>query len=172
MRELVRRLDGTSSVLASAIHGYGNEPLARRPGPTDWSPTEIICHLRDVDELFQIRFHTILALDDPRILVLGADPEDLASWGIGGRVHHPLDPSVWAEDRQYRRNDPGEALTAFRRRRNEIVALLSGLAAGQWERGGIHLRRGRLTLGQWVESLAAHDDNHVDQLRRALEGRP
>ncbi len=27
-------------------------------------------------------------------------------------------------------------------------------------------------LAEWVARLAAHDDNHVDQLRRALEGRP
>ena len=34
--------------------------LARRPAPKSWSPTEIVCHLRDVEELFQLRFHTIL----------------------------------------------------------------------------------------------------------------
>jgi hypothetical protein len=32
--------------------------------------------------------------------------------------------------------------------------------------------RSRLTLGEWVAGLAAHDDNHLDQPRRALEGRP
>lgn len=172
MRLLLERLERTPAELASAVHGYSNEALARRPDSTAWSATEIICHLRDVDELFQIRFHTILALDEPRILVLGADAEDLAPWGIGGLVQHPLDPNRWAEDRQYRRSDPGEALAAFRRRRNEIITLLSELTADQWDRGGIHLRRGRLTLAQWVESLAEHDDNHLDQLRRALEGRP
>ena len=49
--------------------------------------------------------------------------------------------------------------------------LLGGLPDGDWQRGGIHLARGRLTLAQWVASLAAHDDNHLAQLARAVEGR-
>ena len=69
--------------------------------------------------------------------------------------------------------DPARlALAAFRRRRQEVVDLLDTLSPEQWQRGGIHLRRGRLTLDEWVGSLAAHDDNHLDQMRRALEGRP
>ena len=71
---------------------------------------------------------------------------------------------------EYARNDPGDALTAFRRHREETLALLNSLSDEQWLRGGIHLRLGRLTLGDWVASLAAHDDNHVDQLKRALDG--
>jgi hypothetical protein len=28
-----------------------------------------------------------------------------------------------------------------------------------------------MTIGDWVAVMAWHDDNHLDQLRRALEGR-
>ena len=49
--------------------------------------------------------------------------------------------------------------------------LLRSLSPAEWQRGGIHLSRGRLTLADWVARLAAHDDNHVAQLHRALEGR-
>src|SRR3989441_490454 len=125
----------------------------------------------DIDELFQVRFHTFLALPDSPILVFGADAEDLAAWRIGGAVGHPLDPDRWAEDHQYRRADPGAALVAFERRRREITTLLRGLAPGEWARGGIHLRHGRLSLAEWAARLAAHDDNHLAQLRRALDGR-
>ena len=163
------RLARTPDELDEALRTRSADLLSRRPEPSSWSATEIVCHLRDVEELFRIRFHTILALDDPKILTLGADPEDLAAWGIGGRVGHPLDPDRWAEDRQYARNDPAGALAAFRRHREETLALLNPLSDAQWLLGGIHLRLGRLTLGDWVASLAAHDDNHLDQLRRALD---
>jgi hypothetical protein len=53
-----------------------------------------------------------------------------------------------------------------------IEKILGSLSPEEWQRGGIHLSRGRLTLADWVANLAAHDDNHVDQLGRALEGRP
>jgi hypothetical protein len=29
-----------------------------------------------------------------------------------------------------------------------------------------------VSMGDWAASLAAHDDNHLDQLIRALDGRP
>ena len=166
------RLHETPSDLERALAGRTDAELSRRPGPTSWSVKEIVCHLRDVEELFQVRFHTVIALDEPRILVLGATVDDLAPWRIGGAIGHPLDPGRWAADRQYARNDCREALVAFQRRRGEVLTLLRSLSPAEWQRGGIHLSRGRLTLREWVASLAAHDDNHLDQLRRALEGNP
>jgi hypothetical protein len=166
------RLHHTSSELQEAIAGKSDSELSRRPESHSWGAKEIVCHLRDVEELFQIRFHTVVALDEPCILVLGASADDLAPWRIGGSIGHPLDPLRWAEERQYLRNDAQEALAAFQRRRAEVLTLLQSLSPAEWERGGIHLSQGRLTLAEWVARLAAHDDNHVDQLRRALEGRP
>src|SRR6266849_6193689 len=166
------RLAGTADELAGAIRDRSAAQLSRRPGAPNWSATAIICHLRDVEELFRIRFHTILALDAPKILTLSADPDDLAAWGIGGAVGHPLDPDRWAEDRLYERADPGHALAGFRRHRSETLSLLNSLSDEHWLRGGMHSQHGRLALGDWVASLASPDDNHVDQLRRALDGRP
>ena len=82
-------------------------------------------------------------------------------------------PNRWAEERQYLKNDATEALDAFGRRREETLALLGSLAPRDWERGGVHLdSRGRRTIDEFVSVIAWHDDNHLDQLRRALEGRP
>ena len=165
------RLARTPDELAAAISGLTEDTLGRRPAPPAWSPREIVCHLRDVEELFQVRFHTILGASEPEIFVLGAAADQLAPWGVRPGVRHPLDPEQWAEDRQYSRQDTGLALAALRRRRADVLALLRPLSSAEWERGGIHLGRGRLTLGDWVASLAAHDDNHLDQLRRAVDGR-
>jgi hypothetical protein len=165
------RLERTPVELERAVDGKAAAELSRRPAAESWGVTEILCHLRDVEELFQTRFHTVLAFDEPSILVFGASEADLARWRIGGAVSHPLDPDRWAEDRQYRRSDPREALRAFGRRRGEVLALLRSLSPGEWQRVGIHPARGRLTLADWAASLAGHDDNHLDQLGRALESR-
>jgi|SRR6185436_6105971 len=166
------RLDDTADELERAISGKTDKELSLRPDAHDWAAKEIVCHLRDVEELFQIRFHTVVALDEPRILVFGASAEDLGPWRIGDSIGHPLDPERWAVERQYLRNDTGEALATFRRRRTEVLVLLRSLSPAEWRRGGIHLSRGRLILADWVARLAAHDDNHVAQLHRALQGRP
>lgn len=168
----IERLRQTPPDLDRALADRSEAELSTRPGPKSWAPKEIVCHLRDVEELFQVRFHTVIALDEPRILVLGATAEDLAPWRIGGAIGHPLDPDRWAKERQYARSDGREALDAFERRRGEVLTLLRSLSPAEWQRGGIHPSRGRLTLRDWVASLAAHDDNHLDQLRRALEGKP
>ena len=45
------------------------------------------------------------------------------------------------------------------------------LAPEQWQRGSQHTTLGRMTYGDWVALMAAHDDNHLNQLNRALAGR-
>jgi DinB superfamily len=147
----MKRLDRTADELAAIIRGQSETALARRPDPKNWAAKEVVCHLRDTEEGFMVRFDTIMASDNPRLTA----PE----------------PDRWAEDRQYLRNDTAEALAAFRKRREETLAFLRKLGAGDWERGGTHPVRGRVTIDQFLTLMAWHDDNHLDQLRRALEGK-
>jgi hypothetical protein len=147
----MKRLERTADELAGALRGQSEAALARRPDPKNWAAKEVVCHLRDTEEGFMVRFDTLMASDNPRLTA----PE----------------PDRWAEDRQYLRNDAGEALAAFRKRREETLAFLRKLGAGDWERGGTHPVRGRVTIDQFLTLMAWHDDNHLDQLRRALEGR-
>src|SRR5215510_14322181 len=88
--ERVARLRQTPGEITADIQGHPATALGRRPDAQSWCPTEIICHLRDVEELFQTRFHTILGLEDPTIFVFGAPPETHTAWGVGGAVTHPL----------------------------------------------------------------------------------
>ena len=81
----LRRLRRTPGELDHAIADRVDAELGRRPDARNWSAKEIICHLRDVEELFQVRFHTIVALDEPRILVLGATPMISRHGGSGPR---------------------------------------------------------------------------------------
>lgn len=146
------RLERTPDELEAAIKGQTEAVLKRRPDAKNWAAKEVVCHLRDTEELFKERFDMILAMADPKLL--------------------GLDPDRWAEERQYLRNDAKLAAAAFRGRRRDSLALLHTLVpSGGLQRGGIHLTRGRLTIDNFVTLMAWHDDNHLDQLRRALEGR-
>lgn len=167
----LQRMSGVADELTAAIQGKSDAELSRRPDARSWAAKEVVCHLRDIEELVILRFHTMLAMDDPKVMVVGAPPSDLAQWGIGGDVPLPLDADRWAEERQYLRQDTVTALAAFRRRRSEVLALLGRLSATQWDRGSIHPTHGRMTFKDWTAGIAAHDDNHLDQLRRALAGR-
>jgi hypothetical protein len=152
MEAVLDRVERAAGDLAAAIQGMTGPALARRPGEGCWAAVEVLCHLRDISEAFLLRFRAILAAD--------------------GQCFFPVDPDRWAADRQYLRNDAGEALAAFGRWREETLALLRTLAPEQWDRSGIHTVRGPMTLSDLVALLASEDDNHLDQLRRALAGRP
>lgn len=152
LTEQLQRLGRTPDDLQEAVRGKPEAVLARRPGADAWAAKEIVCHFRDTEELFIGRFQTILANDEPKLL--------------------PMDPDVWARDRQYLRNDATEALLSFRAKREETLGLLRGLGPEQWERGGLHPTRGRMTAKDFAALMVGHDENHLNQLKRALEGTP
>jgi DinB superfamily len=167
LADRVARLGRTADDVASVIGGVDDATLSRRAAD-GWSAKEVVCHLRDVEELSILRFHLMLVMDDPSVFVVGAPPPHPEDWGIGGRVPFPLDPERWSRDRQYQRNDAFEALDSFRQRRREVLEFLERLSPLQWERGSIHPERGRVTFGEWTAGIAAHDDNHLQQMLRAL----
>jgi hypothetical protein len=168
LEQRTARLALTADDLAAAIRNQPETVLVRRPEATSWAATEVICHLRDTEEMFLLRLEVIAALDEPMIAAAGMGARMLALKPDG----EPAAPDRWAKDRQYLRNDPTEALAAFRRLREGTLAHLTALSPEQWHRGGIHPRRGRLTVEDFVTDMAWHDDNHLDQLRRIVGGGP
>jgi hypothetical protein len=148
----MQRLTRTADELAAAIKSQNDVVLSRRPDAKNWSTKEVVCHLRDTEEVFGARVEQILVMDvDPKLG--NADPDRMAA------------------ERQYLRNDAGEALVAFRQRRAETLESFGKLTSAQWEKGGIHPVRGRITIDDVLSLMAWHDDNHLDQLTRALQGR-
>ena len=146
------RLTRTADQLTAAIKGRPDAVMARRPDAKNWAPKEIVCHLRDTEELFGARVATILDNDEPALPDAGPAER-------------------WARERQYARHDPAVALRHFRRRRGESLEALIALPPADWQRGGEHPSRGRLSIDMLVAHMAWHDDNHLEQLTRALEGR-
>ena len=142
LRQRLERMARMADDIAVAIGGRSDAELSRRPEATSWAAKEVVCHLRDIEELVITRFHTMLAMDTPKVLVVGAPPSDPAEWGIGGEIPMPVDADRWAEERQYLRNDAAVALAAFRRRRSEVLAFLRALRPVQWERASIHPTHG------------------------------
>jgi hypothetical protein len=149
--ERLARLAKTPDQVALAIHGRRDAALRRRPAENARSPVEIICHLRDAEARFGRRVATILDDDEPALPE--ADPAERR-----------------ARERGYAGEGAALALVEFRRGRGESLATLIALSPADWQRGGEHPARGRLTVDMLVAHMAALDDIHVAQLARALEG--
>lgn len=149
--ERLARLAATPSELTAQLTAASPEVLGRRPAASAWSPVEVICHLRDLEESFHERLSLILTSHEPYFVT--------------------TNPDRWAEERQYLRNEAHAAARAFARRRAETLALLHEAGPGDWLRAGRQLdSRGRRTVDDFVTLIAWHDDNHLAQLARALQG--
>ncbi len=117
-----------------------------RPQPGEWSLTEALCHLRDVEaEVNLQRVKKVLAEDNPFLPGEDTDP--------------------WAGERQYIRQNGEHALRTFMGARMELVALLQRLAPEEWQRPARHAIFGPTRLIELVSIIAAHDRLHVRQVR-------
>lgn len=148
------RLARTPDELDAAVRGQEAAALARRPDAKNWAAVEVLCHLRDTDESFLGRCLQIMAMDtEPRFPT--------------------TNPNRWAEERQYLRAEAAGVVAAFRNRRKDTLAFFAGRAAEDWSRAGHQMdSRGRRTLDDFLTVMAWHDENHLEQLRRALRGEP
>jgi hypothetical protein len=78
----MQHLTRTGDELAAAIKGQTDAVLSRRPDAKNWAAKEVICHLRDTEEVFGARLEQIVAMD--------VEPKLVAT-----------NPDRWAEERQY-----------------------------------------------------------------------
>lgn len=147
----IAQLEKAADTYAAALEGAPSDALTRRPDEKNWAPVEIICHIRDVEEIYVTRIKTVLEVEDFKFQTADAD-----------RL---------AEERQYMRNDAFLALSAFRGRRKETIAFLKTLQPEQLQRTGIHPRLGQRSVAELITGLAGHDTNHLDQLKRSLAGK-
>ncbi len=121
--------------------------LGRQPG--EWSPTEILCHLRDVDtELNLPRLRKILSEHNPFLPGVNSDQ--------------------WASEREYIKQDGQSALKHFVRDRMKVLDLLQTLSNHDWGRPARHSIFGPTHLKELVAFMAGHDQLHLRQMKETL----
>ncbi len=62
LEELMSKMEKGPDDFASAIRGVSEAVLSRRPDQKNWSAKEIICHLRDTEELFINRLQAMIVM--------------------------------------------------------------------------------------------------------------
>src|SRR6185295_2168873 len=148
-RDPMRVLAGTPRRLLGIIKGQRRPALARRPAPGKWSTVEIVAHLADAELAFGWRIRSMLA--SPGV--------SLAWW----------DEHLWSEKCAYARIPVRESLAAFTAQRSTNLALLRRVPrAVQAAAYGVHDKRGRQTVREFVVLEAAHDLNHLLQIQALL----
>lgn len=134
--------------LAQLIAGVPDSKLKTRPAPGKWSVTEIIAHLAEDELTSAWRYRQMLEYDGPNL--------------------PGFDQDMWARIGDYASWNSQEALEMFRLLREANLRMFTQLTPAQWTRHGIHAERGKLTVQDLCRHMAAHDMNHIDQVKRIL----
>ena len=136
-------------ILGHILAGMSNDQArALRDGPEGWSILEIVCHLRDFDEIFYRRAQMMQAQDQP---------------------HLPAyDHEAMAIERAYQEEDLAAAHSALKASRARFIDFLAGLTPEQWERDGAHPERDSFTMTDAAMQVGLHDLDHLEQITRVL----
>lgn len=145
---LTDRLETTVRRLTWAMMDCDPEDLNAAPEPGEWSPLQILAHLKASDDIVMPRIPMILTRDHPLL----PDVDERMWADIAGYVDAPVD----------------QTLLVFQRRRNETLWQLRRLPDEAWDLVGVHEERGEMTLYAMLASFAAHEEEHLAQLHDLL----
>lgn len=146
--QVVDRLKATALDMVALVAGSSDEQLVREPAPGEWSVATVIAHLADAELVWGVRLRRLLCEDAPRL-----ESFDQDEWA---QRFAPLEPTV------------RESLHRWRVLREASLRVFESLHADEWRRCGVLAERGPLTVAALADVLAAHDREHLDQIRRAL----
>ncbi len=150
---LLAILLATPAALDSVCRPLPAEVWTRQPTLNEWCITEILCHMRDVDQDVNLpRLRTVIEQYNPFIPGVDSDP--------------------WAEERGYIQQDGPRALQKFTHVRLQLVELLESLQPEDWLRSSRHAIFGPTNLNELVSIIAAHDRLHVQQMSKILKALP
>lgn len=127
--------------LAQAIWGLTADQLHAKPADGSWTIHQIVIHMLDSDLIASDRMKRIACMDKP--LLIGYDETAF--------VHLPGVEDLSAFT----------ACDLFHKNRQMTGTMLRKLPNTAWDRFGIHNERGKVTLGEMLESYIQHLDHHL-----------
>ena len=144
---LIKKLETTRDQTLE-FYKLGDNDLARTYGQGKWSVRYILLHLADSETVFIDRIHRILSEPRPTIWV--------------------MDQDAWASGLEYDRLPLELSRNVYESVRNAIIYY----AREHYERKGhlefVHSVTGVRTLKDEFDKVAAHNENHLRQIRSAL----
>jgi len=148
---LLKAMGEAAGELQRAFYGVSERELQREGTGTDegWSLLAIPFHMRQVEQGIQRQLELMLNRSEPEIR------------------HVDLDDIPFRED--YIEEDVDELLEEFHYLRRETTFMFWGIDERDWERGGIHPYRGRLTVLDIARETYQHDLEHLWQARRMID---
>ena len=151
MEQILTILHDTPGRLSGLTGDLTEAQLHAAPEPGEWSVTEIVAHLRSCSDVWGAAIGTIAATDHPTI--------------------RAVSPTTWIKNTDYRELTLASSLQAFRKQRDQLLALLGQLPEPGWARSATVVGGGRpleLTVHSYAGRLARHERTHWRQVAKTV----
>jgi hypothetical protein len=145
---ILSRLESAPARFAALLSSLEDADAVASVTPGEWSPAEVLAHVRAANDILEPRIFQVLVRDNPALLA--------------------FDERRWCELARYASLPVTESLNVFRLRRRELVRALRAIPEAHWQRTGVHETRGTMTLLDLARYIADHDDEHLAQIERAI----
>ena len=146
---MMRALRKNPVILQGLIKNVWQDQARRfKDGPDGWSVVEIVCHLRDLEELFYLRALRMLNENEP--------------------VFEAFDQEEMARQGNYINQTLTRVLGEFLEKRRRTIHFFDNLTPEQWQRTGIHPEAGKITILEQAFQIGSHDTDHIEQIIRAM----
>lgn len=134
----------TSDTLRELLDGVSMGAISARKG-NEWSARQILIHLIDTEYAWGFRVRFIMAEKKP--------------------VVSPYEQDDWVNTFTYGDLDATQLIRAFTPLRRVNLELLHNVDPKLFDKPAEHPQYGTITVAQMIPHLAAHDLNHLQQIR-------
>ena len=142
-------LEKSLAILTHVLHDVTpQQATTYRDGSDGWTTLEILCHLRDFDDIFYQRAHAMLTQNEPQF--------------------SSYNPDTMAKEMGYNEQELVQVYAQFAQNRARLVAFFRDLIDDDWKRVGIHPTNGRVSMLRQLIQASHHDSDHIEQMTRVL----
>ncbi len=146
---IIASLKRNQTILDGILHGLTQtEATVATDGAGGWSVVQVVCHLRDLEEIYSTRIASMLAGDNP--------------------TFPRIDPNAIAAANDYAAQDLRAARAALLANRRATLATLDNLIPDAWWATGTHPVYGAQTVERLAFQIVTHDLDHLEQITRCL----
>lgn len=148
--QIVELLSLSPNRIATAIEGVSDDLLASHPEPEEWSPLQVLIHLRACADVWgDVRIVRMLNESEPTI--------------------RAINPMTWLPQTDYRSLPFRASLDAFTTQRLSLLERLTAIEPEAWERGATFTGGGkprRYTVWTEADALARHERAHIKHIKQ------
>jgi uncharacterized damage-inducible protein DinB len=150
---LIDALEKSSQILGLVLADVSQKQAqTARDGDHGWTALEILCHLRDYQDIFAGRIRRMLEEDNPTF-----------------KLYDETARLALVVENDYANQDLRDVLDDYRSTRRWIIDCLSSLRDEQWRREGNFAVDDVIDVEMPVVHTLLHDADHTEQIARILK---